>query len=1041
MHAALSRLPYIYRYYKIMFPNPPYPSFPGDSVYRKVSFRTVSVADIFISANNQLLKKIPVLEVTVKCTPLYIEVKSRPFGGSFTIIPNLLKVSQLSVTMVLPQTLKPSILFSGTVTIARQPINVQITYTFSKDGEFEVSADTRLPSLKLKEVVQRLTSLSIPLPSSVGFLDNAVLKMKGTFTKSLDGDMVIEVQLKSGNRIFAILQRENGKTKTAIAADIAKIRLSHFIRSLTRQDISSVPFLGTLMLPELGVTVSKKTIVSELASEQFKNTRLLKYFAENIPSGLTAFIRIHSMKVIMKVTYNSEQMSLKVKEGALTVRNVLKQIRVNVGRIPLPAGFAHIWDIQVAEIGYNFKDRFIFITFELKKTLSYFRGLIQVMNPTVRLEIKQPNEVTMEANGYVTIAGTKFSVLITKGDDGKYYLDAFAKKISFGSVLKSFKTSFLPPQLSSLASSLPFLNFRVKDFRIVLPFDRQRPRVYLSGKPVIAGYSLVKISAVMIRQKKNIITILEIDLGHPNLAHVLGQIAPGAAGILKHIAILNQNIPIRIIISPRGVIGVKLSKEIAQTFNIHRGITLRADLKMPSSCGKDKFCKVVQHLIPGNTRLSMEASIVSTTYFRVQAVISGDIKIPGGLITMKQAGLEVKVAGGVTSIGIIGKVALHNPKLDLTARIYQSVTSVILEMIAAGCWNNAFGIPILDICDVQGSVGIGPETGISEIAFGANIKFGPKKCRPLKAIGYMGINSNNPNQNYYYAKLPGRSLSVLLRAMCIKTRIIPAPIAKSGLMPGFLFSFSVVGKSIPEIRLHIPAGLQLNGRMNILGYIVSANIKVNPLRGIYVAISMPPLNIAKGLLKIYRSPSDRSHGPFLKADLRPPTIKVQACGYISVLGISVSSCLKITIKELMFTIHGRILHIMRASLTIYTQNGGSLITRNFQAKGTINPGEFHRLVNPVRNAVSHLANVAGNAVRKASNFLSNRLNGFNIANSALNRARNVLGGVQGRFNGAANRVKSLRHRVNSICHIQRCGSSELFKTCMQYRHACRELIN
>ena len=992
-------------------------------MYRKVRSKAVSMADIF--ANNQLLKKVPVLEVTVKCAPLYIAVKSRPFGGSFTIIPNLLQVSQLSVTMVLPQTLKPSIVFSGTVTIAGQSINVQITYTFSKDGEFEVLADTRLPSLKLKEVVQRLTSLSIPLPSSVGFLDKAVLKMKGTFTKNLDGDMIIEVQLKSGNRIFAVLQRENGKTKTAIAADIAKIRLSHFIRSVTKQDISSVPFLGTLMLPELGVTVSKQTIVSELASEQFKNTRLLKYFAENIPSGLTAFIRIESMKVIMKVTYDSEQMSLKVKEGVLSVRTFLKQIRVNVGRIPLPAGFAHIWDIQVAEIGYNFKDRFIFMTFELKKTLRYFRGLIQVMNPTVRLEIKQPkSEVTMEANGFVTIAGTKFSVLITKGDDGKYYLDASAKKISFGPLLTSFRTSILPPQLKSLTRSLPFLNFGVKDFRIVLPFDKQHPQVYLSGKPVIAGYSPLKISAVIIRQKKKTITILEIDLGRPSLAHVLGQIAPGAAGTLKHIAILNQNIPIRIIISPRGVRGVKLSKEIAQTFNIHRGITLRADLTMPSSCGKDKFCEVVQHLIPGNTRLSMEASIVSTTYFRVQAVISGDIKIPGGLITMKQAGLEVKVAGGVTSIGIIGKVALHNPKLDLTARIYQSVTSVILEMIVAGCWNNAFGIPILDICDIQGSVGIGPETGISEIAFGGKIKFGPKKCRPLTAIGYVGINSNNPNQNYYYAKLPGRSLSVLLRAMCINTRIIPAPIANSGLMPGSLFSFSVVGKSIPEIQLHIPPGLQLNGRINILGYIVSANIKLNPLRGIYVAISMPPLNIAGGLLKIYRSHSDRSHGPFLKADLRPPTIKVQACGYISVLGISVSSCLKITIKELMFTIHGQILHIMRASLTIYTQSGGSLITRNFQAKGTINPGEFHRLVNPVRNAVSRIANVAGNAIRKATNFISNRLNVFNRANSALNRARKALGRLQGRFNGAANRVNSLRHRVNSICHIRHCGSSK-----------------
>ncbi len=988
------------------------------------------MADILCTPNNQLLKKIPVLEVTLKCTPLYIAVKSLPFGGSFTIIPNVLQVTQLSVTMVLPQTLKPSILFTGIVEIAKESIQVQIMYTFSKDGEFEVLANTRLDGVKLKEEVQRLTSLPIPLLSSVGFLDKKKLKVKmtGIFTKNLDGDMIIEVQLKSGNRIFAILQRENGKTKTAIAADIKNIRLSNYVRSVTRQDISTVPFLGTLMLPEIGLTVSKKTIVSELVSEQFKNTRLLKYFSGNIPSDPTAFIRINSMKIIMKVTYGDDEMSLKVTEGDLTVQKFLEKMRVNVGNIPLPKSLANIWGTRLAVISYKFKERVTSVTFELKNTLQFFGGVIQVRNPTVSLQIKQPkSKVTMEANGYVTIAGTKFSVLIAKGGDGKYYLDAFAKKISFGPLLTSFRTSVLPPQLKSLARSLPFFNFGVKDFRIISHFSSKQ--VYLSGKPVIAGYSAVKISAVIIQLKPNdIVTVLEIDLGRSNLARLLGQLAPRAAGTLRHIAILNQNIRLRIIISPKGVKGVKLSKEIAQVFDVHRGITVRAEFKIPSNCGKDIFCKVVQRLLPGNTKLSIDASIVSTTHFRLLAGISGNIKIPGGLI-LKQAGLEIKVAGGLTNIGIVGKIALRNPRLDLTARIYQSMSGVSLEMIAAGCWNNAFGLPILNICNIHAAVAFGPGVGgITEIAFGAKINFGFKRCRPLSAIGYVGINSVNPNQNYYYVKYPrGMSLSVLLQALCINTRIIPAPIANSGLLPGFLYSFSATGKSIPEIRLHIPAGLQLNGRINILGFVVSANIKVTPSRGIYVAISLPPLNVARGLLKIYRSPSDRSHGPFLKADLRPPTIKVQACGYMSVLGMSASSCLKITRNELMFTIKGPILHIMRGSLTIYTRNGGSLNKRHFQAKGTINPGEFHRLVNPVRNAVSRVANVAGNAVRKATKFISQRLNGFNIANSVLNRARNALRSVQGRLNSAANRLNSLRHRVNSVCHIQRCGSSKLDK--------------
>ncbi len=977
------------------------------------------------------MNKITLHEITVKCTPLDITVTSVPFDGAVTVIPGLLKIDKLSLTAKLPNNLQPSIIIGGTMIVSQQPIQVDIMYTFSEDGEFDISASTQLPALKVKQIVKKLTGLAVPLPSSIKFLDNAVLKLKGTFSKSLEGDLIFEIQLKSGHRVFVVLQRQGKSIKGAVGVDIAKIRLSKFIRTVAKQDISSVPFLGSLVLPELGVTLSKETISSQLVKEQFQDTRLLKYFDENIPPGLTTFVRSDSLKALMKLTFNSEEMSLTVKEGVLTVKKFLNKIpKVNIGRIPLPPGFEHIWDIRLQEIGYSFKEKLTFLEFSLQKTLNYFNGVIKIMNPTVRIEIS-PKEVSLEANGDITLSGTKFSVRIAKNDNGIYYLDASSARIPIGSLLHSFHTKFVPPQFNSLTGSMPMLkNFAVKNFRIVLVFDKKTPQVYLSGKPEISGYSPLKISAALIRQQSNkIVTVLEIDLGKTNLARLLGQLSPRAAGALKRIAMLNWDISVTVLISPESVNNVKLSQEIANQINVPQGITVRSKFQIPQNCRGDKFCLVLQRLLSKSFALNLEASIMSTTDFRMFAGISGDIKIVSGF-TLKKAGLELKVAGGVASIGVVGTVALRKPRLDLTGKIYLTTTGeVVFEMIMAGCWNNAFGIPILDVCNIHASFGFGPTTGVTEIAYGMKVRLGIKRCRrPIEGEGYIGINTVNPNQNYYYAKLhSGMSLSVLLKAMCVNPGAIPQPIRNSGLKPGAMFSFSVAGKSIPEIKLNIPPGLQVNGQMSILGYVVTVNIKINPTQGIYVSVILPPLNAVRGALKIYRTPRDRRNGPHLKVDIGfPNRFKVEACGYIEVLKMSVRSCMKMDINRMYFSIHGNILHILKGSLIIYTRNGlGPFFTRAFQCRGHISVGEFGKLSHPVWNAVHSVAATAGKLITNAVNHLRHRLNLFNNANRILNRARHGLRVAQGKVNHARNRVNWARNRINSICHYQRCGRSEL----------------
>ena len=50
---------------------------------------------------------------------------------------------------------------------------------------------------------------------------------------------------------------------------------------------------------------------------------------------------------------------------------------------------------------------------------------------------------------------------------------------------------------------------------------------------------------------------------------------------------------------------------------------------------------------------------------------------------------------------------------------------------------------------------------------------------------------------------------------------------------------------------------------------------------------LPPLNLANGLLTMYASRDDLSRGPYLNAIVIPPSVNIEASGYV--LGISVDT--------------------------------------------------------------------------------------------------------------------------------------------------------
>ena len=922
----------------------------------------------------------------------------------------------------------PNIEILGDFSIGNFDIPIRLDY-FRELSLFQIETDFKVPSLSIVDIVSELTSLSFTIPDSFTFSDQT-FKISGKLDSQVNGIVVIGATFNSNNQAFVILQRENGVVKKAAAADIGRIQLSDLVQNVANQDISSIPFFGSLMIPELGLAASSGPITSDLLQQCFNGTNLLSCYGDTISSGFSAFMKFSFSSTIFEVTYDNGTMSFSAKEGSLSVQQLLGQIpNLNTQNIPLPIGLQDILSVNIHEFGIDVSSCAFFIKVELSRTLEYFGGVIRILNPTVQLEVRPPNsQIAVDAFGDIEIAGTTFSLLISEDDDSMYYLDASTNQISLQPLLSNFSASVVPAQLQPIAGSLPFLNFAVRDFRMVLPLDSTLQQIFLSGTPVISGYSVVDLSAAIYRQQaSSVLTVLELDLGRPNLASVLGQIAPFASNALKLISFLNREVDTSIIVSPRDLSNIRLTKDAVNSLAVKQGISLRADLPIPSNCNGDLFCQTVTFLLPANTVLHIDTSIVSTTNFQLLASLAGDIALFGGL-TMTTAGIEVRV-GDDTSIGIIGQIALSNPRLDLTARIHQSVSGIVLEMIATGCWYDAFGLPIIDICNIQGSIGFGPGTLITEISFGGEIRFGVSSCAqgpPLTAIRYVGLNTVDPQNNYYYANFPhGLTIAGLLQSLCVDTSLIPGPIAETGLQPGFLSSFtaSVAGKSLPEANLYIPPGLQLNATVGILGVQATANLSASQTEGLYASIALPPMD-AGGLLQMYKSNSDRSQGPLLIADLKPPSVNVEACGFVSVLGLSMEACMTMTHNSMSTTIEGRILDLIEASLTLTTSSSsiGPFRTRQFQARGRISVSEYQRFEDRIESTANEVANTASSALNVAQNFVNQRTNELNQATSVFDAARNELQRVHSQFDNAVNEVNRLTNEVNNICHTRSCGS-------------------
>ena len=937
--------------------------------------------------------------------------------GSQVIIPNILRLQNiaLSLTVDLRNVSTMVVTFNGDFIIGGKTIPVKAVYSRASRNT-KITATVSRITINFQAIAKQLVGLKLPsaLHKSVTV---PKFTMIGTVTS---GKKELIVSSTGGSIQVYIIYKKTSTVRKAIAVEMPNIKLASVLKDVVRRDISRIPYFGKVILPRIALTYASHNI--RLPKNVFAKSHLLSTIGRSLKKGFTALIKFSFSNRPIKLHYGGGSLlTFSPTLGSLKVKTLTSAIpRFNLRRIPLPPGIQGLLNLGIETFTLNVRTKTMKLVVGYPRSLKFFNGLLRLQNLKLMI-IKEPTgRVRVDVHGVLSISGRKFQVSITKlRNSGKYVLRARAKRLPITSLISQLHSKVLPSELNSLLSKLPFFSFSVNNPVITFPFSSPR-QIQLRGTPIISGYKTVRMSSMVIRQGVKNLLVQGFQIGSLNLAGFLKRIT---GFNFKKIALLNLNVQTTVVISPVTLPNVHLAGGKLKGVSIKKGMSVQATMNFPPKCSSDAFCAVAQFLLGADAVLNLHGTIASANSFVLFAGVS-NINLGSGIV-MSQAGVEIQ--GGTTnSIGIVGSVDLSNPDITLAARIFLSTSGVVLEMTMSGCWKNAFGAKWLDICSLHASVAMVPGVTLTGLALGGEVHVGNRRCgTPLVATGFVGIDVVTPTNNYYYVNIRGSTtVGTILKAFCIKFHI-PAPLAKSGFPHGFISSFSLAGVELPHVPLSIPQGFRLNGTINILGLEASADVVIGLPNGIDFTIALPPIHVGR-LLRMSRSSSDKSRGPILNAMvalLPSPKVRIEAKGYLSVLGISVETMLKITNTQFIFKIKGNMLHLFEANLHI-AASYGNIRRAKFTVQGSFTNNLYSTLENLIKNSLNKAGKVASSKIDAARKELRKFRNSFNSAENAFRAGKRKVNDAKRSFHAATAKVDRLRRRVDSICRIRRCGNSK-----------------
>ena len=800
------------------------------------------------------------------------------------------------------------------------------------------------------------------------------------------------------------LQRNAGSEKNVFVMTVqfSSFSLASVVSQLTGIDISGIPVIGPLTLNEIELFIATDDptiLLLDEADEIKEGVSLVTSFSLGSGDPLTYVISLSKGNVTFELTG----------ESTLSVEELFDALvpGFDSNAISLPPGVPDIFKTAFKDYYYNSDTKSIGVTIELEDDIDLVPGFVTVSNPyiTVTATITAPRRVSVSGDAEWTLGNQDFAITIEEVDDGKgYVVRGQGDALNMGEILTQFGAVLLPNELSSVLKSSGLDKFKILSPNVQIPLGSASNdfELILTGEPVIGGWSGVTLNAVIIdAEGAGTAVVGGFEFVDTNFAGLIKSLT-GVS--MSFISLLDRSLQSAIVISARTMEDVSLTGTLLSQLPVKKGVSVFAAFSFPDDCKKDVLCEFCKSAMGADASLQLRSTITSATDFMLAAAAS-DITLGKGL-TLSEAALEFQV-GTEISAGVSATLDLKKPDLTFIGAVRVGVQGLELSMKMVGIWENAFGIKWLAFGNIVISMAIKPGIPLPGLELGAEVRIGSEEGQELIGQAYVGFDPVLPDNNYYYASINKASIQAILDAFGMSASL-PRPLSESGFPKGLSSSFSLAEQE-PVPGVIVPAGYRLNGTINIIGFELSADISLNPPTEFTIDMSMDPINLAKGLFKLYRSKKQPKEGPRFYASIKtsPPSVTLKADGYARVLStIEQEASLEITDTQYVMTVSGPFFGF-EATLKVYASYG-SLKSAAFQIYGLLSSEWMKEISAKVKNEIQKGADKATKAIDDAQKDVNNAKKKFDSANDDLKSAENA---------------------VKKVCKKKKCGKRKPFIFC------------
>ena len=692
----------------------------------------------------------------------------------------------------------------------------------------------------------------------------------------------------------------NATAGITLALTTPQVKISNLIGTFLDFDVSSVPIIGSLEVPETLVILSSASNPYALLTPSIVTINNLQHVYPGLTILFDANVASKDMKLLFSITEGNYYFDV-MSDDPPTAEDILKNALSYVGNIDQPFGFdiLSILDMPLDGIVYEPHTSRLGLVIEKDEPIYLMNGAVIVDDIKAKFGYLTRSEncqvgggqehscIEVEVYGLWSVGNMDIPLRINKSPGSPIFtaISSPTFDLEVGSLITKFGVALLPAgPLQDAINNAGFTTFKITNPVITLMFASNFA-AKVTGKTVIGSWSHNTVEIIFGKVAGATVLAMGIELGNVQVNEAVKTLTQDALDIsaVPGISILDET-EIAIVVSSQEI--PSFNKHL--TFNgallsniaILDGVSVVGKFNIPQNCGHNQFCNIMRRGFGSGPALILTGRLAMHS-LELRVLLPTSLEIFEGIF-MIDIGLIIDVGLSQSAISLTGSVYLDSPPLLFVCELGISTSGLFVSMSTKGTWELALGVPFLSISDLHFVIAIVPDPiGLTKIEMGGTAHIGVHNnaaATPIIAQVYVGIDRISPTENYFLGGITRLTLEAIINAFG-QSAAFPAPFNEIGFPEGVNVSFASTSKQLHN-GIIIPRGFYLKGRVNVLFFGAMADISLD-LNGIFVNMTVDPFSLAGGLIKV--DGAGLHPGPLVFVDLtwNPPTALLTVVGLLA----------------------------------------------------------------------------------------------------------------------------------------------------------------